>query len=192
MRAIRVGSAALLAVGALSLTAPVAQARGEEESRLRVSVAPQTIAAGGRVTLRAEGCERSVRVSSGVFDDVHIERDRGTAVATIDREARKGAVYEVSFHCGNFRERAQLTIAEGRGSSYEDGYDDGGGGYDSGYDRESEDSYGDYPQRGVHAGEGGSFGGFDLKEIGLGAALIAGSVGVAYHLSRRRSAEQGG
>ncbi|MET8830653.1 hypothetical protein ABZX40_10640 [Streptomyces sp. NPDC004610] len=186
MRAIRVGSAALLAVSALSLTAPVAQARGEEETRLRVSVAPQTIAAGGRVTLRAEGCERSVRVSSGVFDDVHIERDRGTAVATIDREARKGAVYEVSFHCGNFRERAQLTIAEGRGSSYDEGYDEGG--YDSGYD----DSYGDYPQRGVHAGEGGSFGGFDLKEIGLGFALIAGSVGVAYHLSRRRSAEQGG
>ncbi|MEU9332839.1 hypothetical protein AB0D49_06670 [Streptomyces sp. NPDC048290] len=184
MRAIRVGSAALLAVGALSLTAPVAQARGEEESRLRVSVAPQTIAAGGRVTLRAEGCERTVHVSSGVFDDVTIERGRGTATATVDREVRKGAVYEVTFHCGNIRERAELAIAEGRESDRDSSWDSS---RDSSWD--SDDGY---PQRGVHAGEGGSVGGFDLKEIGLGAALIAGSVGVAYHLARRRSGEQGG
>ncbi|MFE4665053.1 hypothetical protein ACFRI7_20880 [Streptomyces sp. NPDC056716] len=181
MRAIRVGSAALLAVSALALTAPAAQARGEEESRLRVSVAPQTIAAGGRVTLRAEGCEREVRVSSGIFDDVTISRGRGSAEATIDREARKGAVYEVKFHCGTFWETAELTVAEGRhDSSYDSGYSD------------SDYSGSGYPQRGVHAGEGGSLGGFDIEEIGLGLALIAGSVGAAYHFSRRRSAEESG
>jgi hypothetical protein len=43
----------------------------------------------------------------------------------------------------------------------------------------------------VHAGEGGTVAGFDLKEIGLGAALIAGSVGAAYHFSRRRTGEDG-
>jgi hypothetical protein len=37
-----------------------------------------------------------------------------------------------------------------------------------------------------HPGEGGA-GGFDLHEIGLGAALIAGSLGVAYRFSRRRA-----
>ena len=45
--------------------------------------------------------------------------------------------------------------------------------------------------RGVHAGEGGSIAGFDLKELGIGAALIAGSVGAAYHFSRRRTGEDG-
>ncbi|MFE2045610.1 hypothetical protein ACFXAZ_32780 [Streptomyces sp. NPDC059477] len=181
MRAIRVGSAALLAVSALALTTPVAQARGEEESRLRVSVAPRTIAAGGRVSLRAEGCEREVRVSSGIFDDVTISRGRGSVEATIDREARKGAVYEVKFHCGTFWETAELTVAEGRhDSSYDDGYSDYSGYSDSGY-----------PERGVHAGEGGSFAGFDIKEIGLGLALIAGSVGAAYHFSRRSAGESG-
>jgi hypothetical protein len=44
----------------------------------------------------------------------------------------------------------------------------------------------------VHAGEGGTLAGFDLKEIGLGAALIAGSLGVAYHFSRRRTDEDAG
>lgn len=50
-----------------------------------------------------------------------------------------------------------------------------------------------YPvPRGVHAGEGGTVAGFDLKEIGLGAALIVGSVGTAYHFSRRRAAGDDG
>ncbi len=41
----------------------------------------------------------------------------------------------------------------------------------------------------MHAGEGGTFAGFDLKELGLGAALITGALGTAYHLSRRRTDE---
>ncbi|WP_217552872.1 MSCRAMM family adhesin SdrC [Streptomyces sp. GbtcB6] len=47
------------------------------------------------------------------------------------------------------------------------------------------------PGRGVQAGEGGSIGGFDVREIGLGAALVVGSVGTAYRLSRRRAGEDG-
>ncbi|MFF7472257.1 hypothetical protein [Streptomyces sp. NPDC008092] len=47
------------------------------------------------------------------------------------------------------------------------------------------------PGRGVQAGEGGSVDGFDLKEIGLGAALVAGSVGTAYRRSRRHAGEDG-
>ncbi|MFJ6656512.1 hypothetical protein ACIQNG_09135 [Streptomyces sp. NPDC091377] len=183
MSAIRVGSAALVAVSALTLAAPAAQARGEEESRLRVSVAPSTVAAGGRVTLRAEGCEREVRISSGVFDDVTLHRLEGTATATVDRDAKKGAVYEVSFRCGNSWRNASLTIASGHHESSYDSRDsyDSSGSYDS-----------EYPQRGVHAGEGGSLAGFDLKEIGFGLALIVGSVGAAYHFSRRRSEQEGG
>ncbi|MGW7238161.1 hypothetical protein [Streptomyces sp. NPDC054804] len=47
------------------------------------------------------------------------------------------------------------------------------------------------PDRGVRAGAGGSVDGFDLKEIGLGAALVVGSVGAAYRIARRRDGEGG-
>ncbi|MFD8720778.1 hypothetical protein ACFV2H_23025 [Streptomyces sp. NPDC059629] len=47
------------------------------------------------------------------------------------------------------------------------------------------------PSHGVQAGAGGSFGGFDLKEIGLGAALVVGSVGAAYRIARRHTGEAG-
>ncbi|MEV6759989.1 hypothetical protein AB0N16_04910 [Streptomyces sp. NPDC051105] len=47
------------------------------------------------------------------------------------------------------------------------------------------------PDRGVRAGAGGSVGGFDPKEIGLGAALVVGSVGTAYRIARRRTGEGG-
>ncbi|MEV7386035.1 hypothetical protein [Streptomyces sp. NPDC091215] len=47
------------------------------------------------------------------------------------------------------------------------------------------------PSHGVQAGAGGSFGGFDLKEIGLGAALVVGSVGTAYRIARRHPGEDG-
>ncbi|MFF3876796.1 hypothetical protein [Streptomyces sp. NPDC001978] len=43
--------------------------------------------------------------------------------------------------------------------------------------------------RAVQAGEGGSLAGFDLREIGLGAALVAGSVGAAYRFACGRGGE---
>ncbi|MCZ9344716.1 hypothetical protein NGM37_43910, partial [Streptomyces sp. TRM76130] len=51
---------------------------------------------------------------------------------------------------------------------------------------------GAHPEKGVRAGEGGTVAGFDLRNIGLGSLLVAGSVGAAYHLSRRRPGEDGG
>ncbi|MEU9450042.1 hypothetical protein [Streptomyces sp. NPDC048277] len=47
------------------------------------------------------------------------------------------------------------------------------------------------PNHGVQAGTGGSFGGFDLGEIGLGAALVVGSVGTAYRIVRRHAGGDG-
>ncbi|WP_306191708.1 MULTISPECIES: hypothetical protein [unclassified Streptomyces] len=75
----------------------------------------------------------------------------------------------------------------------------GGGGYggsdDGGYDDEGRGGGGggrpEHFRHGVRAGEGGTIAGFDLKEIGMGTALIAGSVGAAYYLSRRRTGEEG-
>ncbi|MGW5650415.1 hypothetical protein [Streptomyces humi] len=74
--------------------------------------------------------------------------------------------------------------ADGRS---DDGTDDGGG---TGRDEELNPQPLP-PSRGVRAGEGGSLEGFDLKQIGLGAALVAGSVGTAYRRARARTGEDG-
>ncbi|WCH97018.1 hypothetical protein POD33_34755 [Streptomyces moderatus] len=169
MRAIRVASAALLGVSALAMTAPAAQAQGDN-SGFWATVRPTTVEPGEHVRLRATGCEQSVTVSSGVFDTVTIPRWRTTAWARVDRDARRGAVYEVSFYCGTFWQSVDLTIAGGRP------------------DRPDRP---EHPEHGVRAGEGGTLAGLDLKEIGLGAALITAALGTAYHLSRRRTDEHG-
>jgi hypothetical protein len=178
MRAIRVASAALLGVTALTFSAPVAVASDDDNHYVMsngYSVLPSTIAAGGQVTVQvdrnASGCRSSVTVSSGVFDAVVIPRGSSSAVVTVDWDARAGASYRVTFACGGISAVKELTIAGGR----------------------PVDPTVPYPvPRGVHAGEGGTVAGFDLEEIALGAALIVGSVGAAYWFSRRQGAEDGG
>ncbi|MDW4906356.1 hypothetical protein RB628_13665 [Streptomyces sp. ADMS] len=171
MRAIRVASAALLGVTALTLTAPAAHAAVTDNSvtSFGFSVVPSTIAAGGQVTLRVDNCNDDTRVSSGVFDPVTIPKGRSSTTAKVDWDAKPGAAYRVTFTCGGESGHTDLTIAIGQPSNPTH-----------------------YPlpvQHGVHAGEGGSAAGFDLREIGLGAALIAGSLTVAYHFSRRRTGD---
>ncbi|WP_338894708.1 hypothetical protein WBG99_02510 [Streptomyces sp. TG1A-60] len=162
MRAIRVASAALLGMTALSFTAPAAHAaRAGDITSFGFSVLPSTIAAGGQVTLRVDGCHNRTTVSSGVFDTVTIPKGRSSATATVDWDAKPGAVYEVTFQCGNESGRTDLTIATGRPTAH--------------------------PTRGSHTGAGGTVAGFDLREIGLGTALVAGSLGAAWHWSRRRA-----
>ncbi|MFI6059668.1 hypothetical protein [Streptomyces sp. NPDC051286] len=56
------------------------------------------IARGGLVTLAARGCLTTATASSGIFDSVTIPRG-GSASATVDRDAKPGASYEVSFIC---------------------------------------------------------------------------------------------
>ncbi|MFF5044204.1 hypothetical protein [Streptomyces nigra] len=176
MRAIRVASAALLGVSALVVSAPAAHASGDS-SGFWARVVPGTVEPGGRVRLHANGCDQSVTVSSGVFDTVVIPRWRTTARVTVDRDARRGAVYEVSFYCGTFWQSADLRIAGGRPDPHPRP------------DHPDHPGHPDHPDKGVKAGAGGSLAGFDLKEIGLGAALITGAIGTAYHLSRRRADE---
>ncbi|MFI1029077.1 hypothetical protein [Streptomyces sp. NPDC020951] len=168
MRAIRVASAALLGVTALTFCASAAVADDDHYVMSNgYSVLPSAVAAGGQVTVEVDrhtsGCRSSVTVTSEVFDAVVIPRGSSSAVVLVDRDARAGASYRVTFSCGGLSAVKELTIVGGR----------------------------PVPQ-GVHAGEGGSVAGFDLEEIGLGAALIAGSVGAAYYFSRRRAGEDGG
>ncbi|KUO17501.1 cupredoxin domain-containing protein [Streptomyces dysideae] len=171
MRAIRVASAALLGVTPLACSAPTAVAGNI--TPFDFSVQPSTIPAGGQVTLRLDrndgGCKGPATVTSAVFDTVTIPPGRSRARAVVDWDAKPAATYQVTFSCDGASGSTDLTIAGGRPTSRP------------------------VPQplhsRGVHAGEGGTAAGFDLKEIGLGAALIAGSVGAAYHFSRRRQGE---
>ncbi|MYT74800.1 MULTISPECIES: hypothetical protein [unclassified Streptomyces] len=166
MTAIRTASAAALGLTALLLSAPAAVA-GDNDS-FQVSVAPTTIAAGGQVTLYASGCSDITTVSAGIFDTVTIDSGSGQKTATVDWDAKQAALYTVKFECkGGPSRSVDLTIASGRQ---------------------------DNPQpppvpHGVKAGVGGSLAGFDLHEIGLGAALIVGAMGGAYYFSRRRTGE---
>ncbi|MBD9722383.1 hypothetical protein PV755_36310 [Streptomyces caniscabiei] len=165
MRAIRVAAAVLPAVTALSLSAPVAHAaRVSDLTSFGFGVTPSAVAPGGQVILSVDGCHRRTTVSSGVFDAVLIPRGQSSATATVDRDARPGTVYKVTFQCGDEIGRTDLTIVGDRPTHHPT----------------------HHPTRGSHAGVGGTVAGFDLSEIGLGAALVAGSLGVAWHRSRRR------
>ncbi|WP_151475604.1 hypothetical protein [Streptomyces albicerus] len=181
MRAIRVASAALLGMTALTLTAPAAVARNDGSDRNITSfgfnVSPTTIAAGGRVTLSVNGCDSDTKVSSGVFDTVTIPKGQTSATTTVDWDAKPGAMYEVTFQCGKESGHTDLTIATGHPTNPT---------HVPGHPTHVP------VHRGVKAGVGGTAGGFDLGEIGLGAALIVGSVGAAYYWSRRRTGEHGG
>ncbi|MET7972381.1 hypothetical protein ABZW44_04705 [Streptomyces mirabilis] len=195
MHAIRVASAALLGVSALTLSATAALAgnsdgdsdggrdsgrdsgRGNNITSFGFNVQPQSIAAGGRLRLTAESCDSVARVSSEVFDTVTIPKGQSSATALIDGDARAGSVYQVTFQCGNESGHTELTIAPGRsGTTYSD---------------PTQVQVPASVQRGVKAGVGGSSGGgFDLKEIGLGTALIAGCVGTAWSMTRRRVTDE--
>lgn len=130
------------------------------------SVTPSTVAPGGTVTLKADGCEvPSVKVESGVFDTVTLnEGHQGTA--TVDFDAKVGAQYEVTFDCKGERGTTTLTIA-------------GGGGH------KSDQSTGAH--KGVKAGFGsGGTNGIGTTEMVTGGVLIAGALGAAVVLMRRR------
>ncbi|MGX2993130.1 hypothetical protein JNUCC64_02360 [Streptomyces sp. JNUCC 64] len=184
MRAIRLASATALAgtalaASALALAAPHATAedRGTEEERaehgrFEASAAPTTIAAGGRVTLRASGCAGETRVTAGIFDTVRLREGDRSHTVTVDEDARAGAEYAVRFSCEDGASRTvHLTIAGGHQSSGHPVEPDTGQRY------------------GVRAGIGGTVAGFDLGRIGLGAALIGGALGSAWYVTRRRSGD---
>ncbi|MER5600466.1 hypothetical protein [Streptomyces sp. NPDC002265] len=187
MRAIRVASAALLGVTALALSASAVVA-GDDGSDHDVTpfgfgVLPRSIAPGGQLTLQIDrdggGCRGTATVASGAFDTVRIPAGRPSATTTVDRAARAGAVHRVMFTCDGVSGSTDLTIAEGPPNGTGTGSD-------------SAPLPVQQVPRAVQAGEGGSAAGFDLKEIALGVALIAGSVGTAYRLGRRRESEDGG
>ncbi len=174
MRAIRIGSAALLGATALACSAPTAVASGGYITPFGYTVLPSAVGPGRPVTLfldRADGgCKGPATITSAVFDTVTIPPRHTRTTAVVDVDARPGASYRVTFTCGGASASTDLTIAGGRPV--------GSGPLP-------------VPRHGVHAGEGGSFAGFSGKNVGLGAVLIAGSLGTAYHFTRRRTGAAG-
>ncbi|MGK5698270.1 hypothetical protein ACSNOJ_36260, partial [Streptomyces sp. URMC 128] len=117
MRAICVASAAAVLLGAGALTSCVPAADAAMQTDFGFSVQPSTVAAGGDVTLRVErnaACEGEAAVSSPVFDVVVIPPEESWATATVDWDAKPGAVYDVEFACDESSGTARLTIAGGR------------------------------------------------------------------------------
>ncbi|GHG39320.1 hypothetical protein [Streptomyces zaomyceticus] len=189
MRAIRAASVALLSAAAVIVVAPTALA-GEDENHgitsFGFSVTPTTIAPGGTVTLTSDGCEEpSVTVTSGVFDTITLNEGR-SGTATVDLDAKAGAQYEITFDCKGERGTTTLTVAQG-GTGGTGGNTGGNtGGHDEGTATGA--------HKGVKAGygtaaaSGADSEGLGVAEVVTGVLLIAGALGAAVVLTRRRDA----
>ncbi|MFE9698146.1 hypothetical protein [Streptomyces sp. NPDC006270] len=181
MRAIRVAPLALLGTSALTLLAPPAAHAAPDgaASTFNPTIAPSVIAPGGRVTLGAGGCTGETTVSSGIFDTVTIPSGSTTATATIDTDARRGAVYAVTFACGSTgtSRNVNLTITGGATST------------PTPTTVPTASSTALVPG-GVRGGLGGSSGGTDTVELAAGAALVVAAASGALYFARRRSTDR--
>jgi hypothetical protein len=178
MRAIRASFAALLGVGALALTGPVAAAAAPSANitPFGFSVTPSTVAAGGRVTLTLTDCDTTATVTSAVFDSVTVPSG-GRGTATVDWDARPGARYAVKFTCGNDSGTTNLTIAGGSPSPRPTPTPTA--------------SSSSLAPGGVRGGLGGSAGGTSTAEIVAGTALVTAAATGAIYVARRRGEKRG-
>ncbi|MCX5403197.1 hypothetical protein OHA37_04785 [Streptomyces sp. NBC_00335] len=182
---------ALLVFGAAAAPAALA-AEAAPITSFGFAITPSTVAPGGQVVLSVTGCNAAfATVSSGIFDTVSIDRGK-TARVTVDRDARRGAQYSVSFTCAGETGSADLTITGGTGrpttsstvgarktASAVAGTSTGtSAGTGTGASRSA--------TLGVRGGLGGSIAGLDPLELGAGAGLVLGGlVGLGYALRRR-------
>ncbi|MEU3478273.1 hypothetical protein AB0E66_08785 [Streptomyces sp. NPDC033753] len=180
MRSIRAASTALLGAAALALAAPATvalAAEGAPATNPRAPgakapgdfvVSPSLVAPGGRVTLSAPGCASTATASSGIFDTVTIAPN-SAATATVDWDARRGAVYTVSFNCtGGVQDTVNLTIS----------------GLPTATPTISSTLL--TPPRGVQGGLGGSVEEVDAATLAVGGALVvAAATGVVFVIRRR-------
>ncbi|WP_086830651.1 hypothetical protein [Streptomyces sp. NRRL B-24572] len=179
MRAIRAASTALLGAAAIALAAPAALAAdGAPATNPRAPgakapgdfvVSPSVVAPGGRLTLSAPGCASTATASAGIFDTVTIAPG-ATASATVDADAKRGAVYTVLFNCtGGVQDTVALTIS----------------GTPTATPTISATIL--TPPRGVMGGLGGSMAPTSTEIAAGGALTLAAVGGTAYVALRRRS-----
>ncbi|WP_030762923.1 hypothetical protein [Streptomyces sp. NRRL F-2664] len=164
---------------------PQAEKHAEKQARQVTSfgftLTPSTVAPGGQVVLAVSGCNAAYSTaSSGVFDTVSIARGQ-TVRVTVDRDARPGALYSVSFTCNGETGSADLTIA---------------GGTTRPTTSSTQTATAVAPvtttsARGVRGGLGGSVAGMDPVELGAGAGLFLAAAGGAVYALRRRASGRG-
>ncbi|MGW7370171.1 hypothetical protein ACWGI8_43845 [Streptomyces sp. NPDC054841] len=181
MRAIPVASAALLGAAALALTTPTATADtaggaagAARKQPFSFAVSPSTVAPGGQVTLRVSGCTTTATASSGVFDTVTIAPGL-TGTATVDWDARRGAVYSVQFSCNGQTGTTDLTISGGTAAPAP-----------ATATATARPTSTSAPQ-GVRGGLGGSIRDLRAEEIAAGAVLVLIAAGGVFYVLRRRS-----
>lgn len=202
MGAIRSSAIALLSAGATgavlalgALGAPAVTAAEARQTSFGFFVTPSTVAPGGQTLLSVIGCNAAYSTaSSGVFDTVSIARGQ-TVRVTVDRDARPGAVYSVSFTCDGETGSADLTIAGG--SARPTTSSTQGATAPPRAATTPPRSVTTTPPRsvtassstlGVRGGLGGSIAGMDPVELGAGVGLfLAAAAGTAYTLRRRGS-----
>ncbi|WP_395365448.1 hypothetical protein ACHGLA_31550 [Streptomyces sp. YH02] len=187
MRAIRAASAVLLSAAAVVVTVAPAALAGENDQNITsfgFSVTPATVAPGGTVTLKSDGCEvPSVTVTSGVFDTVTLEEGR-SGNATVDVDAKAGAQYEITFDCKGERGTTTLTIAQGNTGGNTGGNSTGHNeGMPPGAHKGVKAGYG------TAAASGTDTDGLGVTEVVTGVLLIVGALGAAVVLTRRRDAD---
>lgn len=206
MGAIRTSPSALLgaaAAGAVLVIGPAAAAPASAVATPPVTpfgftITPSTVAPGGKAKLSVTGCGAAfATASSGVFDTVSIQREKDVEV-TVDRDARRGAQYSVSFTCNGRTTSADLTITGGtskpttsstagarpssrasaRPTSRASARTTSGTGTGTGASRRA--------TQGVRGGLGGSIAGLNPLEVAAGGGLVLGGlVGLGYALRRR-------
>ncbi|MER8230795.1 hypothetical protein [Streptomyces sp. NPDC094049] len=185
MRAIRAASAALLGAAVVVVTAPTAPADDGNHgiTSFGFSATPATVAPGGTVTLTTDGCEvPSVTVTSGIFETVTLTEGR-TGTATVDVDATAGTEHEITFDCKGERGTTKVTVAHGDTGGHRPEHE-------SGVHRPEHDA-GMPPgaHKGVKAGYGTATAseGLGTTEVVIGVLLIAGALGAAITLTRRRA-----
>ncbi|MER7827272.1 hypothetical protein ABTX85_32455 [Streptomyces sp. NPDC096097] len=193
MGAIRTSATALLSVGAtgavLALGAFGMSAATASEARPTITsfgftLTPSTVAPGGQTVLAVSRCNAAyATASSGVFDTVSIARGQ-TVRVTVDRDARRGAVYSVSFTCNGETGSADLTIAGGNTAPTTSSTRTGTG-------TSTGTTLFPTPSSalGVRGGLGGSIAGMDPLELGAGAGLFLAAAGGAVFALRRRGSD---
>ncbi|MFG2113897.1 hypothetical protein ACGFRB_14905 [Streptomyces sp. NPDC048718] len=199
---------------------PKPEGSGHGSGSFAFSVTPRQVAPGGTVTLKADGCRAPVvNVESDAFDSLTL-RDGRPGTARVDPGLKHGERFEVTFDCKGERGSTTLTVVgggghdqPGRDHGHEPGRDHGRDygrdhGRDHGGDHEHEwmggrDHEGRPPfdaHKGVNAGFGSVSGdsASDGGPAGLGTAaavaggvLIAGALGAAVVLTRRRERTEG-
>ncbi|MFG2994909.1 hypothetical protein [Streptomyces sp. NPDC048340] len=197
MGAIRSSATALLSAGAAGaalalgvLGAPVSSAAPLPVTSFGFAITPSTVAPGGQVVLSVTGCNAAfATASSGVFDTVSIPRGQ-TVRATVDRDARRGALYSVSFTCNGETGSADLTIAGATSRPTTNSTTGARTGTSNGTTNGTGTGASRGATLGVRGGLGGSVAGLDPVELGVGAGLVLAAAGGTTYALRGRGARR--